>query len=63
MIVAHRMPDLTDQMLRATLRAGDDLARSADDVMRIVEAEHLERRLQACLAPLGYEVRIERRAA
>jgi hypothetical protein len=63
MILASRIPNLTDQMLAATLRAGDDLSRAAADWMLLAEVEHLERRLQVCLDRLGYRVVVERRAA
>jgi len=62
MIIASRIADLTDQMLANTLRAAAAPARDID-WMVLAEIEHLERHLQARLAPLGYGIAVERRAA
>jgi hypothetical protein len=62
MIIASRIPDLTDQMLRNTLRAAEASSASAD-WMTLADIEHLERRLQERLAPLGYHLVVERQAA
>jgi hypothetical protein len=62
MIIASRIPELTDRMLAATLRAAEASSAGAD-WMTLAEIEHLERRLQERLAPLGYRIVVERRAA
>jgi hypothetical protein len=62
MIIASRIPELTDRMLAATLHAAEASSTGAD-WMALAEIEHLERRLQERLAPLGYRIVVERRAA
>ena len=62
MILTTRIPDLTDQMRLNTLRAAEAHARGMD-WMTLAEIEHLERRLQERLAPLGYRLTVERKAA
>jgi hypothetical protein len=62
MIIASRIPELTDRVLAATLRA-TEVSSAGADWMALAEIEHLERRLQERLAPLGYRIVVERRAA
>jgi hypothetical protein len=62
MIIATRIPDLTDQMLRYTLRAAE-ASKATADWMTLAEIKFLERRLQDRLDPLGYQLVVERKAA
>jgi hypothetical protein len=61
MILAHRIPDLTDQMLAATLRAAADPSHGTERLRLLAEVDHLERRLAVLYAQLG--LMPERRAA
>jgi hypothetical protein len=63
MILASRIPDLTDQMLAATLRAAADPSHGTDRWLLLAEVERLERRLLVCLDRLGYPDMATRRAA
>jgi hypothetical protein len=62
MIIASRIPELTDRMLAATLRAAE-ASSAPTDWMVLAEIQYLERRLQERLEPLGYHLVVERRAA
>ena len=62
MIIASRIPELTDRMLAATLRAAEASSASTD-WMALAEIQYLEQRLQKRLEPLGYQLVVERRAA
>jgi hypothetical protein len=60
MILAHRIPDLANQLRAATLRAAVESARDVERVRLLVETAQLEQRLAVCYAELGVS---ERRAA
>ena len=62
MILATRIPQLTDQMLANTLRAAEAAARGVD-WLALAELEALERRTLALLRRLDYRGAEERRAA
>jgi hypothetical protein len=54
MILATRIPHLTDQMLANTLRAAEASAQEVDWLM-LAEIEHLERRLLPLLRRLNLD--------
>jgi hypothetical protein len=62
MILASRIPQLTDEILNNTLRAAVASARGAD-WQTLAEVEHLERRLLALLRRLDRGDGAARRAA
>ena len=63
MIVASRIPQLTDQMLANTLRAAEAQRVGTTRFTLLADVERLERNLQACLEDLGYRVTLTRRVA
>ena len=63
MILASRIPQLTDQMLANTIRAAKVQRHGTTRFTLLADVERLERHLQACLEELGYRVRLTRRAA
>jgi hypothetical protein len=62
MIIASRIPQLTDQMLANTLRAAEASARGVD-WLTLAEIERLEQRLLVLLRRLDNGDAEERRAA
>ena len=62
MIVATRIPQLTDQLLTNTLRAADASA-GAVDWLTLAELERLEQRLLVLQRQLGHGATAARRAA
>ena len=62
MILAARIPQLTDEMLKNTLRAAEASTRGAD-WLTLSEVEHLERRLLTLLRRLDHGDVAARRAA
>ncbi len=63
MILASRIPQLTDQMRAATIRAAEAQHDHTTRFTLLTDVERLERHLQACLEELGYRVTLTRRAA
>jgi hypothetical protein len=63
MILAYRIPQLTDQMRAATIRAAEAQRQGTTRFTLLTDVERLERHLQACLEELGYRVTLSRRAA
>jgi hypothetical protein len=62
MILASRIPQLTDQMLANTLRAAEASSRGAD-WLTLAEIDRLERRLLTLLRKFHHIDQSERRAA
>ena len=63
MILAARIPQLTDQLRAATLAAAEAQRHGTMQFTLLADVERLERHLQACLEELGYRVTLTRRAA
>ena len=63
MILATRIPQLTDQLRAATLAAAEAQRHGAARFTLLTDVERLERHLQACLEDLGYHVTLTRRVA
>ncbi len=62
MIVATRIPQLTEQLLTNTLRAAEASARAVD-WLTLAEIERLEKRLLTLQRQLGHDATAARRAA
>ena len=61
MILASRIPQLTNQMRAATIRAAEAQRHGTVRFTLLTNVERLERHLQACLEDLGYAVTLARR--
>ena len=63
MIIASCIPQLTEQVRAATIRAAEAQRHGTTHFTLLTDVERLERHLQACLEDLGYHVTLTRRVA